>query len=113
MKQKEIQFWKKEMLSHYDTLKDLKADLERHFYTEDDSLKGFYYAKTIKYFIDGGCFTVSNYDVLDLFKKLYGKEYKEDKYLRKNGELRYRDDSPVIWIVYKDKMAFAISKLLG
>lgn len=107
MKKQEIQFWKNEMLSYYDTMQDLKKELEKNDHLNDSSLAG-----TMKYFIDGGCFTVSIYDVIDLFRKLYGESFKEGLYIRKNGDLRYKGSEPVIWHEYKNKMAIAVSKLL-
>lgn len=96
MKTLEYQAYKKHILQ-YMTLDDLKDNLEHHTPAElvRDGFFDCYYAQ-----------------VLDTLKDVYGDEYKQKIYLRKDGDTKFRNGEAYCWTVYVNKMAMAIKKMV-
>ena len=96
MKTLEYQAFKKHILQ-YMTLDDLKDNLEHHTPAElvRDGFFDCYYAQ-----------------VLDTLKDVYGDEYKQKTYLRKDGDMKFKNSEAYCWTVYVNKMAMAIKKMV-
>lgn len=96
MKTLEYQTYKKHILN-YMTVDELKANLE---------------CRTPKQLIRDGFFVCYYSQVLDVFKEVYGDEYRPETYLRKDGGIRFKNGEAYCWTVYVNKMALAIKKLI-
>lgn len=96
MKIKEYQAYKKHILE-YMTVDELKTNLEHHTPTE---------------LVRDGFFVCYYSQILDVFKEIYGDEYKPKTYFKKDETLKYRAGETYCWTVYVNKMALAIKKLI-
>lgn len=58
-----------------------------------------------------GFFNCYYSQVLETLKDIYGKDYKEETYKTKDGSLRWKNDEPYCWTVYKAKIASAVEQM--
>lgn len=76
--------------------------------------------KKLRYVSDGTTWgaaqTMCQYGVFDIYcdqvmetlEKIYGDDFKESKYITKDGEYRYKNNEAYCWTIYKAKIARTI-----
>ena len=107
MRKLEYEKFKEHVLSFYESPKELSDEIA-HYKTALNINSLFNAIDTMCQY---GCFEIYYADILDDFKKVYGDEYDESKYLTKKGEVRFKNNEAYCWTIYKAKVARTIYEM--
>lgn len=103
----EYRKFREHILDHME-LDDLKDNLKR--YKERYEANGTLWG-AVETMCQDGCFDVYYGQVLDTLKDVYGEKYDESKYLTKDGDIRFKNNTAYCWTIYKAKLAKTIENM--